>query len=181
MRGSAHLKAVSGEKASVPIKKEYPAERGSWLEESRIPNLLNEMEQMMGEFFRRPFFGAGAAPWRGLLGEVGAGGYSPAVDVYEDGGNICVKVDLPGFGKNDIDVKLIGNTLEITGEKKAAEKIDQRDYLRLERSYGKFSRTLRLPEGLDYDHVTANFSDGVLDVKIPRIEGKRAVHHVSIK
>lgn len=184
MRGSAHLKAVPGEKAGIPVKKEeYGPERGgTWLETTRIPTLLNEMEQMMGEFFRRPFFGAGATPWRGLLSEFGAaGGYSPAVDVYEDGGNICVKADLPGFSKNDIEVKLFGNTLEITGEKKAEEKVDQRDYLRLERSYGKFCRTVRLPEGLDSDHVTANFADGVLEIKIPRIEGKRAVHHVPIK
>lgn len=184
MRGSAHLKAVSGEKGSVPVRKEeYGPERGgTWLETTRIPNFLNEMERMMSEFISRPFAGFGAAPWRGLLSEFGAaGGYSPAVDVYEDGGNICVKADLPGFSKNDIDVKLVGNTLEITGEKKAGERVDQRDYLRLERSYGKFCRTVRLPEGLDYEHVAANFADGVLDVKIPRVEGKRAVHHVPIK
>jgi HSP20 family protein len=147
-----------------------------------LPNILDEMERMMSEVFRRPLAGFGGAPLRGLLGEIGSGGgFSPAVDVYEDGGNICVKADLPGFAKKDLEVKLIDNILEITGEKKSAEKIDQRDYLKFERSYGKFSRTLRLPEGLDSEHVMANFNDGVLEIKIPRVGGKRAVHHIAIK
>src|SRR6185369_8852397 len=185
MRGVSHLKSVreSGEAGSVPVKTEYaPEARGSWLETTRLPNLVDEMERMMSEVFRRPFAGIAAAPWKGLLTEYGAGGgFSPAVDVYEDGGNICVKADLPGFGKKDIQVKLIDNILEITGEKKSEEKIDKRDYLKFERSYGKFSRTLRLPEGLDAEHVAANFNDGVLEIKIPRVAGKSAVHHITIK
>lgn len=184
MRGTSHLKAVSGERGSVPVtSKEYaPESRGGWLEQTRIPNLLEEMERMMGELFHRSWAGgAAAAPWRGLWGESGFGGYSPAVDIYEAEGSICVKADLPGFSKKDIEVKLIDNVLEITGEKKAEEKVDRRDYLKYERSYGKFSRTLRLPEGLDSEHVTANFYDGVLEVKIPRFEGKRTVHHIPIK
>ena len=135
----------------------------------------------MNEVFRRPTFGLGTMPWRGLLGEFGKGGMSPAVDVFEEEGKIIVKADLPGLTKNDIEVKVVENILEITGEKKTEEKVDRRDYLKLERSYGKFSRTLRLPEGLDTDHVTAGFADGVLEVKIPRIAGKRTVQHIPIK
>lgn len=184
MRAASHLKSVrdTGEKGAVPVTMEHdPGKAGSWLETTRLPNLLDDMERMMSDMFRRPFGGFGATPWRGLLGEAVGGGFSPAVDVFEDGGNICVKADLPGFSKKDIEVKLIDNILEITGEKKNEEKIDQRDYLRFERSYGKFSRTLRLPEGLDSEHVTANFNDGVLDIRIPRIEEKRAVRHIDIK
>jgi HSP20 family protein len=180
---AAHLKAVSSDKGGIPVKtEEYaPEGRGSWLETTRIPNFLGDMERMMSEFISRPFGGYGA-PWRGLFSEFGApGAYSPAVDIYEDGGCICLKADLPGFSKKDIYVKLVGNTIEITGEKRTEEKIDKRDYLRLERSYGKFNRTVRLPEGLDCDHVTANFADGVLEIKIPRVEDKRAIHHVQIK
>ncbi len=182
MRGATHLKAVreSGEKGSVPVTT-VPETKGSWLETTRIPNLLDDMERMMNEVFRRPTFGLGTMPWRGLLGELGKGGMSPAVDVFEEEGKIIVKADLPGLTKNDIEVKLVENILEITGEKKTEEKVDRSDYLRLERSYGKFSRTLRLPEGLDTDHVMASFADGVLEVKIPRIAGKRVVQHIHIK
>ena len=188
MAGARHLKSVLGfgEHGNVPVetsgKGESSETQGSWLESTRLPALLNDMERMMNEVFRRPLAGFGAAPFRGLLSEVGTTiGVSPAVDIFEDGGSIVVKAELPGLSRKDIEVKLIDNTLEITGEKKTEEKIDQRDYLKVERSYGKFSRSLRLPEGLDGEHVTANFTDGVLEIKIPKFEGKRTVHHISIK
>jgi len=185
MRGATHLKAVReiGEKGAVPVTTlgGTPEARGGWLESTRLPVLLDEMERMMSEVFHRPTVGLGMTPWRGLLGELGRGGMSPAVDVFEDEGKIVVKADLPGLSKDEINVKLVENILEITGEKKSEEKVDRRDYLKVERSYGKFSRTLRLPEGLDTDHVTAAFTDGVLEVKIPKVEGKRTVKHISIK
>jgi HSP20 family protein len=139
------------------------------------------MEHMMGDVFRRPLMGFGTMPWRGLLGEFGGGIMSPAVDVFEDEGKLVVKADLPGLTKDEISVKLVENILEITGEKKSEEKVDRKDYLRFERSYGKFSRTVRLPEGLDTDHVMAGFTDGVLEITIPRIAGKRTVKHINIK
>jgi HSP20 family protein len=166
----------------VTTPEKSPETRGTWLESTRLPALLDDMERMMGEFVRRPWAGFGTTPFRGLLSELGASvGASPAVDVFDEDGSIVVKAELPGISRNDIEVKLVDNTLEITGEKKTEEKIDRRDYLRVERSYGKFSRTLRLPEGLDGEHVTANFADGVLEIKIPRMEGKRTIHHIAIE
>jgi len=185
MRGMSHLKAVRehGEHGDVPVMTTDRSHdtRGSWLETTRLPALLDDMERMMSELVRRPFAGFGTAPFRGLLGDLGTIGSSPAIDVFEEGGAIVVKAELPGLNRKDIEVKLIDNTLEISGEKKTEEKIDRRDYLKVERSYGKFSRTLRLPEGLDGEHVTANFSDGLLEVKIPRIESKRVVHNITVK
>ncbi|MDA8414596.1 MAG: Hsp20/alpha crystallin family protein [Desulfobacteraceae bacterium] len=188
MRGSSHLKSVRsygehGEHGDVPVTTSERSQesRGSWLESTRLPALLDDMERMMSEFVRRPFESFGTTPFRGLLGDLGTIGMSPAVDVFEEGGSIVVKAELPGLTRKDIEVKLIDNTLEISGEKSTEEKIDRRDYLKVERSYGKFSRTLRLPEGLDGEHVKASFSDGVLEIRIPRIEGKRVVHNIQIK
>ena len=186
MRGTSHLKSVReiGEQGNVPVSTSGKSQetRGSWLDSTRLPALLDDMERMMGELVHRPWPGFGAAPFRGLLGDLGSAvGMSPAVDVFEEGGSIVVKAELPGLTSKDIAVKLVDNILEITGEKKTEEKIDRRDYLRVERSYGKFSRTLRLPEGLDGEHVAASFNDGVLEIKIPKIESKRTVHHISIK
>jgi HSP20 family protein len=140
------------------------------------------MERMMNEVFHRPFAGFGLTPFRGLLPEIGRSGViSPSVDVFEDGGTIVVKADLPGLTKDELAVKLIDNSLEISGEKRSEERVDRRDYLRLERTYGKFSRTLRLPEGLDADKVKATFADGVLEITIPKVEDKRMVHNITIK
>ena len=186
MRGGTHLKAVRdvGETGTTPMTttEKRPETYGSWLEHTRLPTLLDDMERMMNEFFRRPLHGFDTEPFRGLMGELGAKvGMFPVVDVFEDAGTIVVKADLPGLTRKDIEVKLIDNTLEITGEKKTEEKIDRRDYLKIERSSGKFSRVLRLPEGLDSEHITANFTDGVLEIRIPRTEDKRTVHHITIK
>jgi HSP20 family protein len=185
MRSASHLKSVRGygEHGDVPVTTSgRTSEREeSWLESTRLPALLDNMERMFGEFMRHPLAGFGTTPFRGLLSDVGlTAGMSPAVDVFEDAGSIVVKADLPGLTRKEIEVKLIDNTLEITGEKKSEERIDQRDYLRVERSYGKFSRTLRLPDGLDAEKVSANFNDGVLEIKIPRVEGKRTVHRITV-
>ncbi len=185
MRGATHLKSVRNydEHREVPVTtaERLPETRGTWLENTRLPALLDDMERMMSEFIHRPFTGMGTTPFRGLLSDVGTTGISPAVDVFEDEGAIVVKAELPGLTRKDIEVKLIDNTLEITGEKKTEDKIDRKDYLKVERSYGRFSRTLRLPEGLEGEKVTANFTNGVLEIKIPRIEGKRIVHNIAIK
>lgn len=184
MKGTTHLRSVrdTGEKGSVPVTAEHvPETRGSWLETTRLPSLIDDMEHMMNEVFRRPFFETGMAPFRGFLHDMGRGGLSPSVDIFEAGGNIVVKADLPGLTKDDITVKLINNTLEISGEKKTEEKIDTRDYLKLERGYGRFSRTLRLPEGLDAEKVTAKFSEGVLEISIPKVEDKRVVKNITVK
>jgi HSP20 family protein len=184
MRGTTHLRSVreTGEKGSVPVTAEHvPETRGSWLETTRLPSLIDDMERMMNEMFRRPFFETGMAPFRGFLHDIGRGSVSPSVDVFESGGNIVVKADLPGLTKNDITVKLVNNTLEISGEKRTEGKVDTRDYLKLERGYGKFSRTVRLPEGLDAEHVTARFNEGVLEVSIPKVEDKRVVKNIAIK
>ena len=183
MKGSSHLRSVRGsEENAVQVKKEStPETRGSWLESTNIPGMINDMERMMTEAFRRPFAGVGWTPWKDLLQEVGRfGGASPAVDVYEDDGHIVVKADIPGLSRDEISVKLIENTLEISGEKTTEEKVDRRDYLRVERTYGRFNRVLRLPEGLDADNVAASFTDGVLEVRIPKVEDKRTVHNIPI-
>lgn len=180
----SHLRSVRDvEHGDVPVttSERSPDTRGTWLESTRLPALLDDMERMMSEFVRRPFAGFGAGPLHGLLGDLGTIGMSPAVDVFEESGSIVVKAELPGLTSKDIKVKLIDNTLEISGEKKTEEKIDRRDYLKVERSYGKFSRTIRLPEGLDGEHVKANFADGLLEINIPRIESKRVVHNIDIK
>jgi HSP20 family protein len=184
MRGATHLRSVRDvEHENVPVTTSEKSRdtRGTWLESTRLPALLDDMERMMSDFVRRPFGGFEASPFRGLMGELGTIGMSPAVDVYEEGGSIVVKAELSGLKSKDIEVKLIENTLEISGEKKTEEKIDRRDYLKVERSYGRFSRTLRLPEGLDAEHVTAKFADGLLEVRIPRVESRRVVHNIDIK
>ena len=150
-------------------------------EARRLTTAIGEMERLMDEVFHRPLAGFTMTPFRNMLHEIGGfGDVTPRVDMFEEGGNLMVKADLPGLRREDIDVKLTDNTLIITGENRWEEKVERKDFLRLERSHGIFTRTLNLPDGLNLDNVTANFKDGVLEIIIPRLEGAGSVRKVTV-
>ncbi len=143
--------------------------------ERNIFSTLRDMERMMEDAFRRPFFGINTYPFRQLFHEVGGfGEFAPAVDIYEEKGEVVIKTDLPGLNRDDIKVQLVGNSIIISGEKKTEEKVERKDYLRVERSQGAFHRTVGLPEGVDTDNLRANFKDGVLEVRLAK-SGKTSV------
>ena len=165
---------------TVDIKEDKPSARQqtrttaettkpiSSLEQSLITK-MNEMERWMEESFHRPFLGQSWLPFKSLFHEAGSyGDISPSVDVYEESGAVVVKAELPGMRREDVSVRLVDNNLIISGEKKTEERVEQKDYLRLERSRGSFTRTLAMPEGIDYEGAKASFRDGVLEIRIPR-------------
>lgn len=172
MRRQAELRTVSqDEKGSIPVKSVKSGAHETMPTatlERRILSSINEMERMIEDTFHRPFFGMNTLPFRHLFHELGSfGDITPSVDIYEEKGEVVVKTELPGMKREDVNVKLIDNNLIISGEKKTDEKVERKDYLRLERSYGSFNRTLSLPEGIDSEHVKASFKDGVLEVRVP--------------
>lgn len=180
MRGHTHLKTVK--KEETPMERHLEGggrEHGGM---TALPALFNDMERFMEETFRRPLMGFNMMPFRHIFRELGNWGeVSPTVDIFEEGGNVVLKAELPGMRREDISLQFEDNTLVISGEKKGEKKIEEKDYLRLERTFGGFRRSLRLPEGIDTEHATAAFKDGVLEVRIPRIEGKHAVRQIKIQ
>jgi HSP20 family protein len=95
----------------------------------------------------------------------------PPVDVYEEGGSVVVKAELPGMKKEEIEVHLSGTELTISGEKVREEKVERKDYRRYERSAGAFRRTIALPAEVEAEKITAAYKDGVLEIRAPRVEG----------
>lgn len=95
----------------------------------------------------------------------------PPLDVYEEGGAVVVKAELPGIKKEEIDVRVTGNALTISGKKEREEKIERKDYRRLERAAGMFTRTVTLPAEVEIEKATASYRDGVLEIRAPKIEG----------
>ncbi len=95
--------------------------------------------------------------------------YIPAVDVKEDEKNIYVKADIPGIDEKNLNVNIEKNILTIRGEK-SEERRDDRDkkVLIMERKYGSFQRSLRLPDGINSEGIRANFKNGVLSIDIPK-------------
>jgi HSP20 family protein len=147
-----------GEKKSKEIVKTEPAGAVSPFE---------EMEKRFEEFFKRPFsmFGPSWMP-RMKFPEMGV--VSPDMDIFEDGNDVVVKAEMPGMKKEDIEVNLTDDTVTVSGEKKKEEKVEKKDYYRVERSYGSFSRSFRLPKEVQSDKAKATFKDGVLEIRVPK-------------
>jgi HSP20 family protein len=126
---------------------------------------FEEMERWFEEAFRRPFFAPSWMP-RFKFPEIGE--MYPTVDIFEDGNDVVVKAELPGMMKEDIDVNITDDVITISGEKKTEDKVEKKDYYRLERSFGTFTRTLNLPAETQTDKAKAIFKDGILEVRIPK-------------
>lgn len=99
--------------------------------------------------------------------------WAPLVDIIEDDKEYLLKVELPEVSKDDVKVTVEGNTLTISGERKAEKEEKNRKYHRVERFYGRFVRSFTIPEDADPDNVRAEFKDGVLKVHLPKSEKAR--------
>lgn len=118
----------------------------------------NEVEK----FFDLPFFGA--------PGLVTDGGFAPALDLYQQGDNLTVKVEMPGMKREDFHLTLQDGALAVRGERRNEKSTEEKGVLRSERFFGKFERQVALPFQVDATRVTANYADGVLTVSLPKAE-----------
>ncbi|MGQ9365974.1 Hsp20/alpha crystallin family protein [Azospirillum sp. A39] len=107
----------------------------------------------------------------------------PHVDIAETADALTITAELPGLDEKDVTLTLLDGVLTLKGEKKAEkeEKDEQRSYHLVERSYGAFTRSFRLPETVDPDKVTATFEKGVLTVTVPKTaEGRERVRTIPV-
>ncbi len=104
----------------------------------------------------------------------------PAMDLVEYDDHFVLRADLPGMGEDDVSIELRDNTLTLSGERRAEHEDRQSGFYRLERQFGKFSRALSLPEGINPDAIDAKFVNGVLEVWIPKPE-ERKPRRIAIK
>jgi HSP20 family protein len=105
--------------------------------------------------------------------------WAPAMDLVEAEDHFVLKADLPGLAEDDVKIEVQDNVLTVSGERKTEQERKERGFYRLERSFGRFSRSLTLPEGVNADGIKANFDKGVLEVSIPKPE-ERKPHRVTI-
>jgi HSP20 family protein len=101
-------------------------------------------------------------------GERDARRWVPPMDLVESEGHLVLKADLPGLSEGDVSIEVEDGTLRISGERKAEREQTERGWYRIERSFGSFSRSLTLPDGVDPDGIEASFHNGVLEVRIPK-------------
>ena len=96
--------------------------------------------------------------------------WAPAVDIYETPNELVVKADLPDVNEKDIDVRVENNLLTIRGERKFEKSVSEENYLRVERTYGAFSRSFSLPNTVNAESIGAEYKNGVLTVTLPKRE-----------
>ena len=94
--------------------------------------------------------------------------WAPAVDVYETENELVIMADLPDVSEKDLDVRVENNMLTIHGERKFEQKVKEENYLRMERSYGSFSRSFSLPNSVNTEAIKAEYMDGVLNITLPK-------------
>jgi HSP20 family protein len=97
----------------------------------------------------------------------------PAMDLVEADDHFTLKADLPGLSESDVSIEVRDNALTVSGERKSDHQQRERGWYRVERAFGRFSRSLTLPDGIDPDSISASFDRGVLQVVIPKPEQRK--------
>lgn len=102
--------------------------------------------------------------------EMGLFNWQPLVDTFEKDNAIEVRAELPGIKKDDISIDVRNNVLTLSGERSYDEDVNEGDFYRRERMYGKFQRAITLPDNVDTDNIDAQYDEGVLKVTVPKTE-----------
>jgi HSP20 family protein len=123
-----------------------------------LESLRREMDRIWEGFF-------GARP----LEEVEAV-WAPSLDVKETKDKLIVQAELPGIDPKDVSISLSGGLLTIKGEKKQEKEEKEENYHLVERSYGNFVRSIRIPVGVEEDKIEASYKKGVLKITLPKSE-----------
>jgi HSP20 family protein len=116
-----------------------------------------------------------------VKGPAPEGVWCPAVEVREKEGKLMVTAELPGLTKSDVKVTVTGDTLAIEGERKHEKEDKKEGYYHSERFYGKFYRSIPLPEGAKAEQAAANFHDGILEISIPVPEKKEKSKEIPVQ
>ena len=134
-----------------------------WEPLRELNSLQSEMNRLFNTVFDTPSGTSGNVLRR----------WMPAMDLVESGDHFVLRADLPGMGEDDVNIEFEDGTLTVSGERKAEHEETNEGFHRVERSFGSFSRSLTLPQGIDPEAVTASFDRGVLEIRIPKPEQRK--------
>lgn len=130
---------------------------------------FRNFDRMFSDDFFRPF---------GFLtrpnDDLGQTGWLPAVDVRESDDAYVFTAELAGLDKKEVDITVEDGILTLSGERHFNEEDEDKNYRRIERAYGSFSRSFKLPSAVDADRIEASFKNGLLTVSVPKAEVAKA-------
>ena len=122
-------------------------------------SVKHRMNRLMDDFFMpSPYFRRERAAWD----------WNPSVDIYNEDGSIVLKAELPGVEKDNITIDVKDRVLTLKGERSSDNEVQEDNYYRRERSFGKFERRFSLPEKVNADDIKADYKDGILRIEIPK-------------
>ncbi len=150
--------------ANLPVRRTrmQPPTEGGY---HPVAFLQQEIDRVFNDFFDGwPSLGLGRAMLPGLA----EGMLKPTLDLSANDKEYTISVEIPGVDEKDVSLELSGDTLTIRGEKKQEKEEKERNFYRMERSYGAFQRVLSLPEDIGEEGIKAKFKKGVLTVTMPR-------------
>jgi HSP20 family protein len=140
-----------------------------------LPEFVIEFQQRLNELFERLF----TLEKKGLPGEREV---APAVDCFETVDQYMIEIELPGFCREDLTLGVFRNVLILEGVKREEEKTDSVNYICLERTFGRFCRTVEIPPMVDISGVKARYSKGILCVTFPKVaEAAAIINEISIE
>ena len=121
-------------------------------------SLQEQINRVFGDVVGRAGEESNLTPW------------APAVDIYETENELVVKADLPDVNPQNLDIRVENNILTIRGERKFEKKVNEEQYLRVERAYGSFSRSFSLANTVNTEAIKADYKNGVLTLSVPKRE-----------
>ena len=140
-----------------------------WEPVRELHTVQQEMNRLFNTFFDAPATSSGGTG----NGNGAMRRWMPAMDLVETEEQFVLRADLPGLGEEDVKLEVTGDTLTVSGERTFEHEAKKDGFYRLERGSGTFSRSLTLPEGTDPEAISAAFSKGVLEIRIPKPEQRR--------
>jgi HSP20 family protein len=130
-----------------------------WEPFRNVNDIQGEVNRLFDSFFGRPVtVAAGERMW------------APLADMYETKDDLFVAFELPGIREKDVAVSITGDVLTVKGERRLERDLKDEGYHRLERVFGKFERSMPLPIPVQADKVKATYRDGVLEIRLPKVE-----------
>jgi HSP20 family protein len=130
-----------------------------WEPFRNVNDIQGEMNRLFDGLFGRPATVlAGERMW------------APLADMYETKDDLFVTLELPGIREKDVNVSITGDMLTVKGDRRFERDVTDEGYYRLERVYGKFERSMPLPIPVQVDKVKATYRDGVLEIRLPKVE-----------
>jgi HSP20 family protein len=165
--------ALHENKTDMAARREQGLDRPSRTQDIDVPfRMLNRLAAEMDRVFDD--FGLGRSRfvprWDAASSPstlISQGRFMPEMEMHQDDHDLIIRVDLPGMKKDDIKVDVTGDAIAIEGERRQEQKSETGGIYRTERSYGKFCRTIPLPEGAMAEQAEATFDDGVLEIRMP--------------